>query len=72
METALLNSNATLNFNLPIFDPKKNPEIKSTKNKLKLAENAFEILKRKQLKNPPRKHDNLPLWNGDKLNEREF
>ena len=23
--------------------------------------NAFEILKRKQLKNPPRKHDNLPL-----------
>ncbi len=45
LETALLNSNATLNFNLPIFDPKKNPEIKSTKNKLKLAENAFEILK---------------------------
>ena len=23
--------------------------------------NAFDMLKRKQLKNPPRKHDNLPL-----------
>tara|TARA_Y200000002_G_scaffold181966_1_gene150128 strand:- start:242 stop:1690 length:1449 start_codon:yes stop_codon:yes gene_type:complete len=45
LETSLLNTNATLTLNLPIFDPKKYPEIKSTKNKLTLAENAFEILK---------------------------
>ena len=30
---------------MPIFDPKKNLEIQTTKNKLSLAENSFEILK---------------------------
>ncbi|MDC3311694.1 acyl-CoA carboxylase subunit beta [Alphaproteobacteria bacterium] len=34
--------------------------IRPVNSRLRLI-NAFEILKRKQLKNPPRKHDNLPL-----------
>ena len=34
--------------------------IRPVNTRLRLV-NAFEILKRKQLKNPPRKHDNLPL-----------
>jgi len=34
--------------------------IRPANSRLRLI-NAFEILKRKQLKNPPRKHDNLPL-----------
>ena len=45
LETSLLSSNVSLTANLPIFDPKKNLEIQTTKNKLSLAENSFEILK---------------------------
>ena len=45
LETSLISSNVSLTANLPIFDPKKNLEIQTTKNKLSLAENSFEILK---------------------------
>ena len=45
LETSLINSNASLSLNLPIFDPKKYPEINSTKNKVKLAENSLQNIK---------------------------